>query len=426
MKKVLVITYYFPPSGGAGVQRWLKMMKYLPTFGVQPVVLTVDPLYASYPQCDESLLADVSPTLSVYRTKTSEVLGTYKKLSPQKEIPHTGFSNEQHPTFLQKVARFIRGNFFLPDPRRGWNKFAYREAVKILEKEQIDTIITTSPPHSTQLIGLKLKKKYPHLHWIADLRDPWSQLFYNQYLYQTPLAKYLNAQYERKVLQHADRVLTVSEDCVKTFPAVTKHPMVVLPNGFDPADFEGVEPLPASDKKVLSYVGVFGPEYGADALVDALKQLPAACSNNLLLRMVGHVNDTVKAKLQSLPIEVQYTGYVSHKEAIRYMCATDALLLCIPQVASNKAILTGKLFEYMAARKPIMLVGPVDGNAAALVNQLGIGYVADYEALGIATMIQKWQKEPFIMPDACGIQAFSRKEIARKLAHLVMALEKES
>jgi hypothetical protein len=148
MKKVLVITYYFPPSGGAGVQRWLKMMKYLPTFGVQPVVLTVDPLYASYPQCDESLLADVSPTLSVYRTKTSEVLGTYKKLSPQKEIPHTGFSNEQHPTFLQKVARFIRGNFFLPDPRRGWNKFAYREAVKILEKEQIDTIITTSPPHS--------------------------------------------------------------------------------------------------------------------------------------------------------------------------------------------------------------------------------------------------------------------------------------
>ena len=151
--KVLILTYYFPPSGGAGVQRWLKFVKYLPQFDVEPIVLTVDEHDASYPQIDNQLLNEVPSNIRVVKTKTREILSFYKKLSPNKEVPYGGFANESKVGFFQKVSRAIRGNFFLPDPRRGWNKFALKRAIQLIEQEQIDTIITTSPPHSTQLIG---------------------------------------------------------------------------------------------------------------------------------------------------------------------------------------------------------------------------------------------------------------------------------
>ena len=189
MKKVLIISYYFPPSGGAGVQRWLKMLKYLPQYGVEPIVLTVDEKYASYPQVDKSLLDEIPSWLKIYKTKTREVLSLYKSVSPTKEIPYSGFANEPKPTFLQKMARFVRGNFFLPDPRKGWNRYAYQVACQIIEKEAVDAVITTSPPHSTQLLGIKLKKRFPNLTWLADLRDPWTDIYYNKdFLYD--LVKY--------------------------------------------------------------------------------------------------------------------------------------------------------------------------------------------------------------------------------------------
>ena len=197
MKKVLLITYYFPPSGGAGVQRWLKTIKYLPEFGVEAIVLTVDPAVASYPQVDESLCADVPSSLKVYTTKTKEILSLYKRVSPKREVPYGGFANEPNPTLLQKISRFIRGNFFLPDPRRGWNKYALAKAKEIIESEGITTVITTSPPHSTQLIGLELKKQYPNINWVADLRDPWTDIYYNSDLYPTSWAQRRNLNYER-------------------------------------------------------------------------------------------------------------------------------------------------------------------------------------------------------------------------------------
>ena len=177
MKKVLIISYYFPPSGGSGVQRWLKFVKYLPEFGYEPIVLTVDPTVASYPQIDATLLQDIPSLVRVERTTTREMLSLYKRVSPTKEIPYGGFANENTQGLFSTISRFIRGNFFLPDPRRGWNKFAYKKACELIEQEQIDTVITTSPPHSTQLIGLKLKKRFPSIQWIADLRDPWRDIF---------------------------------------------------------------------------------------------------------------------------------------------------------------------------------------------------------------------------------------------------------
>ncbi|MBL7970684.1 MAG: glycosyl transferase, partial [Prolixibacteraceae bacterium] len=155
MKRVLIITYYWPPSGGAGVQRWLKFAKYLPEFGWQPVILTVDPKYASYPQRDESLLAEIDDRCLVYTTRSFELYDLYKLISGKKEVPYGGFANESKGGLLQPVFKFLRGNFLLPDPRKGWNKFALKKAVELIRQFNIDTVITTSPPHSTQLIGLK-------------------------------------------------------------------------------------------------------------------------------------------------------------------------------------------------------------------------------------------------------------------------------
>ncbi|MBA7559552.1 hypothetical protein ES708_01167 [subsurface metagenome] len=187
-KKVLIITYYWPPSGGAGVQRWLKFVKYLPEFNIQPYVLSVNPKYASFPLLDKSLEKEVPESVQVFKTKSREPFSFYKKVTGESEIPYAGFVNQGNPGFLNKIARAIRGNLFIPDARVGWNKFALKKALEIIQKYEIDTLITTSPPHSTQLIGLKLKNK-TGVNWIADLRDPWTDIYYYKQMYHTIWAK---------------------------------------------------------------------------------------------------------------------------------------------------------------------------------------------------------------------------------------------
>ena len=158
MKKVLIITYYWPPSGGAGVQRWLKFVKYLPQFGIEPVVLTVDPEQAAYPVIDASLEKDVAENVRIYRTPCTDYFKFYRLFSGKKELPTGGISSDGKSSLKQKIMGFVRGNLLLPDPRRGWNGYAYRKAVQLIREHGIETVVTTSPPHSTQLIGLKLKK----------------------------------------------------------------------------------------------------------------------------------------------------------------------------------------------------------------------------------------------------------------------------
>lgn len=423
MKKVLVITYYFPPSGGAGVQRWLKMMKFLPEYGVEPIVLTVDEKYASYPQVDLSLLNDVPANLTVYRTKSKEILSVYKKVSPNNEVPYGGFANEPRPNLFQKVARFIRGNFFLPDPRRGWNRYAYKKACQIIEEENISTVITTSPPHSTQLIGLKLKKKYPSIKWFADLRDPWTDIYYNKDLYQTSWAKNKNLRYERSVLANTNHIITVSEDCARLFSnkVVATLPITVLPNGYDPDDFANPTPVSNHGKKVLSYVGVFSPQYPMDVLVEGLKQIADAWSDKLLLRFVGVVCNEAKQLLATLPYTIEYVDYVPHAKAIDYMCAADVLLLCIPDIPNNQGILTGKLFEYLAAQKSILLLGPKDGDAAAIIEKCQAGSCCAYNSQQVASCLNGILQTDTTI-SSTNYQQYSRRYAAQRLAQMIHAV----
>ena len=410
MKKVLLITYYFPPSGGAGVQRWLKTIKYLPEFGVEAIVLTVDPAVASYPQVDESLCADVPSSLKVYTTKTKEILSLYKRVSPKREVPYGGFANEPNPTLLQKISRFIRGNFFLPDPRRGWNKYALAKAKEIIESEGITTVITTSPPHSTQLIGLELKKQYPNINWVADLRDPWTDIYYNSDLYPTSWAQRRNLKYERSVLEGADKIITVSEDCKRLFAekADVAEKIAVVPNGYDTKDFIqlGVTNL-TNNLKILSYIGVWAPQY--DLL--PLKALVSG-RKDILLRFVGVVSEEIQLEIKSWGVQAEFIPYVSHKQAIAYMRASDALLLFIPNVPNNEGILTGKLFEYLASGRKILLFGPENGDAMHLISECGAG----------ACYTENFCLDKFLNQDYTGndhIKLYSRRSLAQKIASLL-------
>ena len=411
MKKVLLITYYFPPSGGAGVQRWLKTIKYLPEFGVEAIVLTVDPAVASYPQVDESLCADVPSSLKVYTTKTKEILSLYKRVSPKREVPYGGFANEPNPTLLQKISRFIRGNFFLPDPRRGWNKYALTKAKEIIESEGITTVITTSPPHSTQLIGLELKKQYPNINWVADLRDPWTDIYYNSDLYPTSWAQRRNLKYERSVLEGADNIITVSEDCKRLFAekADVTDKITVVPNGYDENDFKEMikEKGEITPNYILSYVGVWAPQY--DLL--PLKALVSG-RKDILLRFVGVVSEEIQQEIKSWGVQAEFIPYVSHKQAISYMRASDALLLFIPNVPNNEGILTGKLFEYLASGRKILLFGPENGDAMHLISECGAG----------ACYTENFCLDKFLNQDYTGndhIKLYSRRALAQKIASLL-------
>lgn len=428
--KLLILTYYWPPAGGPGVQRWLKFAKYLPEFGFQPVIITVNPEKATYPLRDESLLAEVGEGFTVYHTDTFEPFGAYKKSTGRKEVPFSGFANESDkPGPRQKFAKFIRGNFFLPDARRGWNKFAFAKAEELLKSNDFKAVITTGPPHSTHLIGQKLQAKYG-LKWLADFRDPWTDIYYYNELYPTVVAKALDKRMEREVLEKANAVATVSADMKRLFvaksPKISPEKIAILPNGFDETDFENWS-TPKNETFTILYSGTVTHKYRIELLLSAADKM-AAEGNKLRLVFAGKQDEIVQKQLAALKnVEVVLKGYVSHKEAVQLLQETDALLLAIPDLPDNKGILTGKLFEYLAAKRPIVCIGPPNGDAAAILCEANAGVTFDYadEAAidqHLEKLYQNWQEKTTPTYNAGVVQSFSRKAVAGQLAEILKRL----
>jgi glycosyltransferase involved in cell wall biosynthesis len=283
--------------------------------------------------------------------------------------------------------RFIRGNFFIPDARIGWNKFALEKARTIIRENNIDSIVTTSPPHSTQLIGLQLKQEF-NLLWLADLRDPWTEIYYNQELFRTPFAKRKDYNYEQACLKNADKIVVVSEDIKRHFGAKRKEildKIHVIPNGFDEADFlkvkseelrvkSEVESGKLRDEslkyKMISYVGNLGEQYPVEGFLEAFSEIVKK-DDDWKLHFVGNCHNGVKTLVEKLILSksVVFVPYVNHSEAIDFMIKARILLLIIPEIENNKGILTGKLFEYLATGNPILNIGPKDGDAAAILKE---------------------------------------------------------
>ena len=383
--KVLIITYYWPPSGGAGVQRWLKFAKYLPSAEWFPVVLTVRPQDAAYPFTDESLSDEVPVDIEVIKTKATNYFSFYSK--DQKKIPSGGFANNPGKGLKNKISRFVRGNFFIPDPRRGWNKYAIKEASRLIREENITHVITTSPPHSSQLIGLKLKKRFPKITWIADLRDSWTDIYYYNLFYPTRLSKAIDANYEKNVLKYADRIITVGNNLANVFSSKAEglsQKTIVLPHGYDEEDFEGVENI-YPDRFTLTYVGTLSDNYPTDALFKSLRDIERD-GKDFLLRFVGSVPPEVVKNIKSRinPDKVEFIPYTEHPGAIRLMSSSSMLILIIPDTKESSAITPGKVFEYIATSKPILYIGPPDGDAAfhlAHCGYIGIFKPSDTEAI---------------------------------------------
>jgi glycosyltransferase involved in cell wall biosynthesis len=425
LKKILIITYYWPPSGGAGVQRWLKFAKYLPEFGYEVHVLTVNAETANYPQLDESLVSEVPQNIHVHATKTSDPYVIYSLFG--RKAPSSGFANETvHGIsgLVKKLARFIRGNMFIPDPRKGWNQHAIKKANELIDKHGIDTVVTTSPPHSTQLIGLELKRTR-NIKWVADMRDPWTKIYYVSELLQTNWAKNRNAKLERAVLENADRVITVSQSLASEFcelaPGLSQEDVEVIPNGFDEDDFQF--DIPFDKQFTIGYMGTITNQYDVTALLKTVGSIEV----DIAFRFIGDAPTQFRNRIEEVSTKTEFTGYLNHDKAIEKAAACSVLLLVIPKIENNKGILTGKIFEYLALNRPILGIGPADGDAAAILNETGAGKMFDYaDETGIRQFMEEQLKhfqETTISLKTSHVGSYSRRALTKKLDVVLRSLD---
>jgi glycosyltransferase involved in cell wall biosynthesis len=323
------------------------------------------------------------------------------------------------------ISRFIRGNFFIPDPRKGWNRYAFRKACELIKIENISHILTTSPPHSTQLIGLKLKRKFPHIKWVADLRDPWTDIYYYDMFKPSLLARMADREMEKNVLTKADTIITVGQTLAAILGSKGEkilHKIHVLPNGYDEEDFEGILPI-TPEQFTITYVGTLSPAYPVDGLIEAVKDIRV---NNrpVSLKFVGTVPEPIK---ELFPADEEgnhpeFIPYCEHPEAVRYMMESTMLLLIIPDHPSNKSILTGKIFEYLATGKPVLLLGPSDGDAAQLMVKCGYQGIFGYnDVQGIRSFISKVAEGRQVTRSGHHLE-YSRRALTAKLGDLLNSL----
>jgi glycosyltransferase involved in cell wall biosynthesis len=426
LKKLLIISYYWPPAGGPGVQRWVKLSKYLSQMGYECHVVTVNESKGSFPSVDLSLEKDVDPAIRVTKTDSFEALKVFSSIFRKEKVPYAGIPDKSRMSAVGKLALYIRSNFFIPDARIGWNKYALKAAEEIIRKERIDFLITTSPPHSTQLVGLELKKKFPALKWIADLRDPWTDIYYYDKLSHTKNSKNKDLNLERRVLESADAITTVSADLQRMFveksSKIAMAKITVLPNGFDEEDFSEQKPE-ANDVFTIAHTGTINSNYNVSGFTEAFSQFSK--KHSVALKFVGNVDPTIKQQFESkLSGIVSFKPYVPHAEITKEMRKADVLFIAIPDNSRNKGILTGKLFEYLASQKPILAVGPTQGDAAAIINECEAGRMFEFNdkekmLLWLEDKYQQWNHDRSTQLSGTIYKKYSRKELAKEFSKLL-------
>lgn len=432
-KKILIINYYWPPSGGSAVQRWLSFSNNLIRLGYEPIILTVNEDDATWPFLDKSLVAEIHPKTKVFKSRTKELFWIYKKFIGKGTVPSAGFSNETTPGLLQKIARFIRGNFFYPDPRKAWNKTAIPAALKLIENYQIKIIATAGPPHSTHFIGEKIKLLHPEIKWIADFHDAWTNVWYYDKFYKTlPVIKY-EKYLERRILERADTVLTVGEylrnELIKKSDLIQPEKIHVLSMGYDD-EIESLESQPSAEEFIITYSGTIDVTYKPDILFRVIIKMKREFGSNLNLkiRFVGLLSPIIKkqirrAGLSDILIE---TGYVTHSESIKFLKNSTMLLLVSPNVKSEQIIIPGKLYEYLAAKKPIINIGDTSSNTAKIIATCNAGINVSRNADDklfdyLITNYKKWgNNHDLDLPEhQIQYQNYRRSNEAKKLASII-------
>ena len=428
-KKIIIFTYYWPPSGGSGVQRWLYFSFYLKKLGWDPIVITVDYKVASYPLIDESL-SNISRNLRVIRTKTIDPLRIYSKFKTGNSRDGIPQSQVDNSSLINKFFSFVRGNFFIPDARRGWNKYAIKAAKSIIERENIKYIITTGPPHSSHLIGLELVKIFK-LKWMADFRDPWSNIFYNKYFYRLNYFQKKDEKYEKKVLESASAILTtVGEDFHKLLKnkIEIKQKFFSIINGYDKGLFKSIITKQESFFHIV-YTGVLTNNQSYKSVFLAIKKVSEKYPKiPIRLSISGKVEKLIIQNINSiLPlVEVKYLGYVSHREAVILIKSANLLLNFIYNDV-DKFMISGKILEYMASEVPIISVGSKKNPISKLFSKSKLLKVIEVDDLDgsyifLDKLIKSWQSGKPLFNKIKNIDMFSRENLSKELDSILRSI----
>lgn len=427
MKKVLIISYYWPPGSGAGVLRWLKFSKYLRNHGWEPVVYT-----AKNPEAqgtDHTLTADIPWGMTVIRRTAIEPYGLYKLLTGRKqnEKIQAGFlRTHRKPGIFEKLSTWIRGNLFIPDARKFWIRPSARFLLKWLKKNPVDAIISTGPPHSMHLIALRIKEK-TGIPWMADFRDPWTQIDYYDKLMLTKRADALHKKLEQKVLMKADKLVTVSHHCAEYLKIPERQEIHVVTNGFDLNDFQD---LPSFDAREFSitHLGSMNADRNPKLLWKVLSELVLSdpfFSEYLHIRFIGHVDYSVKESLQNHSISAfaAYNYPMPYRQALANAANSAILLLPLNNTSNVMGITTGKLFDYIGLKRPILCIGPPEGDAAAIIRGTRSGKTVgfDDEEKCRETLLQ-WAasfRKGQLRPRRQSAKDYTREELAAQIALLL-------
>ncbi len=431
MKRVLIISYYWPPTGGSGVQRWVKFAKYLPSEGWQPVVYT--PENPEQLAVDETLAAEIPAEAEIVKTHIFEPYSLYKKFlrgsGHSREAVEVNPVNAQNKSFAQKAAMWVRGNFFRPDPRCLWIRPSVKFLKKYLEEHPVDLIVSTGPPQSMHIIGMKLARE-TGLPWIADFRDPWTRIFYFKHLSMTTATEKWHHRMERKVLDEAARVVAVSPLVQKEFQEMTETPVELITNGFDECDFEGAceKAFGGPEKEfTITHTGLFAADGNPTTLWEVLAEKCAADEDffrALKIRFIGKTDVQILEAIKSSGLEgnLENLGYQPHSKAIEEQRNASVLILPLRKEPEYKAVLPGKLFEYLASCRPVLGIGQPDGAMAMILGQTKTGTVLDWnDKPELARFIDDcWEKhlQGSLTVEGADISQFTRRNLTKRMAQL--------
>ncbi len=423
MQKVLIITYYWPPAGGPGVQRWLKFVKYLKDFNIEPIVYI--PENPNYPITDETFLNEIPEGITIYKNSIFEPYRLASLFSKKKtKRISSGIIETKNQSFLVKTMLWVRGNFFIPDARKYWIKPSLSFLSNIIKEEGISTIITTGPPHSVHLIGLGLKKKL-ELQWLADFRDPWTSIGYHKKLKLSKASQTKHKVLECKVLTTADKIMVTSNTTKNEFEALTKKPIKVITNGYDGGYTNDVV---LDLKFTLSHIGSLLGGRNPKNLWKVLSELITenkAFKEALQIQFAGVVSQEVMQSIKEAGLEPvsNFLGYLTHEEAISVQRKSQVLLLVEIDSPETTGIIPGKLFEYLAAKRPILGIGPKEWEVVDMVTDTNSGHIYNYEAVSdLKSVILDWflkYQQQNLTVSSIHLKQYSRKELTGKLAEYI-------